>query len=362
MWYQRTPDVFVQNAGKGWESISLPFTSNVVTTSQKGVITHFYQGSDNDKGHEYWLRTPDQIDGTRIMFKSIGNGSGTAYNTTFLWDYYYSKNNKEENRPGRDANDDTYQDNYYKTQTTFSNYPYATAAQPYLIGFPSERYYEFDMSGNFVAQNTAVTGPAKLNKQTVTFVSAQDGNVTINVSDADYKNNMVRVGTSGYRFKPIYQARELEGPTTYLLNSKDTTVVRAEADTLYAAGTAFLNKDATGSKLTTVPFRAYVSSDPAAGKALTRGSATRANALYIGYIGSQDILDERAADGGLLIYGQDMNICVESTLDYETQVTIYTVAGKLLKQFTIQPATKVTVPVNNRGVYVVNHRKIAVTK
>jgi hypothetical protein len=57
-----------------------------------------------------------------------------------------------------------------------------------------------------------------------------------------------------------------------------------------------------------------------------------------------------------------MNICVESTLEYPTTVTISNVAGKILKQFTIQPGTKVTVPVNNRGVYIVNRHKIAVTK
>ena len=365
MWYQRTPDVFVQNAGTGWESISLPFTATTVTTNQKGVITHFYQGNNNDKGHEYWLRTPDRIDETnniiKVLFKSPASGTGSVDNTTFLWDYYYSKNHQETGKPGRDANDDTYQDDYYKTQTPFSNYPYATAAEPYLIGFPSERYYEFDLSGNFVAQNTAVTAPAKLDKQTVTFVSATDGTVRINVSDQDYENMTSIAGNSGtFNFKPIYQARQLDTESTYLLNDQAITVTGAQSGNVtYNAGTAFLKDGVAGSA--TVPFRAYISSNNTAGRVQTRG-ANLTNALYIGYAGNNDQLEDRASLGGLIIYSQDMNICVESTLDYETQVTIYTVAGKLLKRFNIKPATKVTVPVNNRGVYIVNRKKIAVTR
>ena len=61
MWYQRTPDRYV-NITKGWDAVSLPFTSQLVTTQQKGELTHFYGGSttvdDNGTkiGHEYWLR------------------------------------------------------------------------------------------------------------------------------------------------------------------------------------------------------------------------------------------------------------------------------------------------------------------
>ena len=91
-------------------------------------------------------------------------------------------------------------------------------------------------------------------------------------------------------------------------------------------------------------------------------SGTHATALYLGYLGDQDDLEEVATQSGLIIYTQDMNICVESTLEYPAEVTIMTVAGKALKQFTIQPATKVSVPVNSRGVYIVNRQKIAVTK
>ena len=386
MWYQRTPEVFVENAGTGWESVSLPFTSNVVTTTDKGWITHFYEGSS--KGHEYWLRTPLQIaaDGKTMDFQAIRkrNASNLAdvaysneeatvkYNNSFLWDYYYSKNSSQ------DKNTDSYTDYkaYYHydlndddTWTSYANYPLATKAHPYLIGFPSDRYYEFDMSGEFVAMNTASPAPEQLGKQTVTFVSDKDHDVLIGASDDDYEN-MIAVTNSGttYYFKPTYQARELDGQTTWLLNRNEVVITETddvtgdEVETArYAKGTAFVNDDATDSKLTTVPFRAYMSSSNVAGHAQTRGG-TRASALFIGYKGDPDQLEEHATQGGLLIYGDHMNICVESTLEYPTQITIMSVSGKTLKQFSIQPGTRVQVPVNNRGVYIVNHKKIAVTR
>ena len=355
IWYQRTPDVFVRNAGNGWESISLPFTAKRVTTSQKGWITHFYQGSKT--GHEYWLRTPDKMDetdatGKKVLFKSIakasaddianGNGADITYNNRFLSKYYYNKN------LGYDANSDTYHQEYYSSDVEYEKYPFAAATQPYLIGFPSERYYEFDMSGNFEPQNTAATAPDKLDRQTITFVSDwNNANVTINVTDDDYLTEATVEGAN-YKFKPTYQVQVLPGANTYLMNDD---------------GTAFLN-DIVNSTVETVPFRAYFTT-PSSSHAQTRSAITRsavANALYIGYAGDQDDLEDVASHGGLFIYGQDMSIYIESSLDYETHVTITTVAGKTLKQFTIQPGAKVQVPVNSRGVYIVNHKKIAVTK
>lgn len=339
MWYQRQPEVYVQNAGSGWESVSLPFTAQNVVTSQKGIITHFYNGGNSGESHEYWLRTPDRIDSqdaAKILFKAVGNGTGTASSTTFLWDYYYNKNSR------KDKNDDTYQQ-YYNTVKTYNNYPYAAAAQPYLIGFPGDRYYEFDLSGQFIAQNTATTAPAQLDKQTITFVSGS--NEVIGVSDTDYETAVAVQGGS-YLFKPTYQTKQLDGPTTWLLNS--------------TTGTVFQNNDDATSKVSTVPFRAYIAAT--SGNNAPRRSAARAATLSLGYVGDQDNLEEKALESGLTIYSQDMNIYVESTLEYPAQITVTTAAGKQIRQFTIQPGSKVQIPVSSRGVYIVNHQKIAVTK
>ena len=166
MWYQRTPDLYVDKAN-GWDIVSLPFTAELVTTHQKGEITHFYSGSrkvvgesDVMIGNEYWLREYEggALDPNDVtVFKSTFNypdalGADKNVGNTFLWDYYYSKNSRQ------DANTDAYQ-SYYESSRSYDQYPLLTAAKPYIIGFPGATYYEFDLSGEWTAKNTATTAP-----------------------------------------------------------------------------------------------------------------------------------------------------------------------------------------------------------
>lgn len=355
MWYQRTPDVFVQDAGTGWEGISLPFTAKTVTTSQKGWITHFYEGSN--VGHEYWLRTPDKIDDTdnsKILFKAIAKvtdteatagikGADIIYNNTFLWDYYYNNKNNGNGNGRKDKNGDTYQQ-YYSPDNdiTHDNYPFGQAAQPYLIGFPGSRYYEFDMSGTFTATTAAANTPVQLDKQIITFVSAEG--VEIGVSDLDYETEAT---VQGYKFKPTYQAhQQMDGQTTWIMD---------------AAGTKFQNTES--GTVATAPFRPYFIASATGSQ---RRTGTRAGAgttaLLIGYAGDEMPLDDIFVDRGLTIYSQEMSIWVESTLETPATVTVTTVGGSALGKFNIMPGTRIRIPVNNRGIYIVNSRKVAVTK
>ena len=333
MWYQRTPQRYVESTDAGWEAISLPFTAEYVTTQTKGELTHFYSGSNI--GHEYWLREFKSIDNTdnsaiKAMFSAPAastDGYDKVYGNTFLWDYYYKKNS------GNDANQDKYFQTYYSEGQEYEDYPMYAAGTPYLIGFPGSRYYEFDLSGHFQAQHTAGQ-PAKLDAQVMTFISPNAG-TTIGVTDEEYADKSVTA--DGYVYKPNYKT---ETVSAYMLNNTGNSFVSA-------------------TDVQTVPFRAYMT---AASSPAPKRAGTRADVLYIGYTGDVDNLEETAVDRGLNIYGEDMNIVVESTLEYEAKVTVTNVAGKVLKQFTIQPGTKVTVPVNNRGVYIVNRKKVAVAK
>ena len=155
MWYQRTPDKdkYVKidsESGKsmGWDDICLPFSVDLVTTQQKGEITHFYSGST--KGHEYWLRELTNIQSgdpvalgtfTYPLADNSEGAEGKNYSNTFLYDYYYSRSSFD------DVNQDDYQRNYYSGAHDYGDYPRSVADKPYLIGFPSAYYYEFDLSG-----------------------------------------------------------------------------------------------------------------------------------------------------------------------------------------------------------------------
>ena len=119
---------------------------------------------------------PTKSDGA-VMQKTTDYSA--AVTNTFLWDYYY---NATSGHNHKDYNKDTYQE-YYKEARQYADYPMLKATTPYLIGFPGKTYFEFDLSGTFSATTTASPNPAKLDKQTISFVSPK--NISIGVSDDD---------------------------------------------------------------------------------------------------------------------------------------------------------------------------------
>ena len=331
MWYQRTPDLFV-NLTKGWETVSLPFTAELVTTQQKGEITHFYSGSravvENGAkvGHEYWLREykgkKEETDNTVIAYFNYPEASGDTktVDNTFLWDYYYYKNSRQ------DANSDTYQQ-YYETSRDLTSYPLLATANPYIIGFPGKTYYEFDLSGEWTPLNTAVTAPAKLEKQTISFVSKPK--ITIGVSDDELDADPV----DGYKFMPNYMSKKVEG---YLMNTD---------------GNSF-NK--TTEPTAAVPFRPYF-------VAVTPGSGTRTvEQIIFGQsdtpIGVEEHGDPRKEEinGGLRIWTKKDKIFVESTLSFTEDVRVVSAAGITVAAFDVEPGQTVEVQADFSGLYIVH--------
>ena len=332
MWYQRMPDLYVDLA-KGWEAVSLPFTAELVTTQQKGEITHFYSGSrsidENDTkiGHEYWLReykggALDTNDAT--VFKTTFNypkkdGDTKNVGNTFLWDYYYSKNSQQ------DANTDIYQ-TYYQEARELLQYPLLATAKPYIIGFPGKTYYEFDLSGEWTAKNTATTAPAQLSKQAISFVSVP--NITIGVSD----DELEAVSQDNYSFVPNYMSQKVDG---YLMNGE---------------GNSF-DKTPDGG-LATVPFRPYFVAAPA------NGAPRRAAAESIvfdrtdsSFAIGDDPSDELA--GELRFSVKPRKLVTSSTLRKSADVQIYSTSGVVISSFTIQPGETVETDINTSGVYIV---------
>ncbi len=334
MWYQRMPDLYV-DLTKGWEAVSLPFTAELVTTQQKGEITHFYSGSrtiDGSEakiGHEYWLREYiGEKDGTTVtngIFTAAFNypdaaGSDKQVDNTFLWDYYYSLNGR------LDANTDTYQ-TYYQTGRNLASYPLLATAKPYIIGFPGKTYYEFDLSGEWTAKNTAATAPAQLSKQAISFVS--EPGITIAVSD----NELNAVSANSYNFMPNYMSKKVDG---YLMN---------------ATGSSF-DKTPDGG-LATVPFRPYFVAAPAQNGAPRRAAAEsivfdRTDSSFA--IGD-DPSDELA--GELTFSTKPRKLITTSSLRQPADVRIYNVSGVAISTFTIQPGETIETDITVSGVYII---------
>jgi hypothetical protein len=135
---------------------------------------------------------------------------------------------------------------------------------------------------------------------------------------------------NGYQFAGTYQAKDING---YLMN---------------ADGSAF---DAANST-TTVPFRGYLI------KSGNNGSAPRR--ILIGNATEEEEPIEDITNRGLTIYGKKDAIYIESTLEYETTVTIYSLSGQVISRVNVKPMTREVVTVPSRGVYITNKRKVAV--
>ena len=332
MWYQRNPDRYV-SLSDGWETVSLPFTAELVTTHQKGEITHFYSGSrsidENGTkiGHEYWLREYQGIGAapsgspagvlTATFNYPTATGDNKVVDNTFLWDYYYSANNRE------DGNRDTYQ-RYYETSRSLASYPLQAAGVPYIIGFPGKTYYEFDLSGEWTAKNTANPAPVRLEKQMITFASKPG--ITIGVSD----DEVTGVTKNGYTFKSNYGSKPVTG---YLLNT---------------TGNSF---DVTTTATASVPFRPYFVAAPSGSRqAASQILFDSADSFFA--IGDNDPSKEEIT-GELVFFTKHHQIGVTSSLREAADVHIYNMSGHVITSFTVLPGETVERDVPISAVYIV---------
>ena len=422
MWYQRLPENYIVpewsddatpvRTTRGWEGVSLPFTAELVTTDQKGEITHFYDGSDESKngtetkvGHEYWLRQYRDITGktgddaveARFTYPKKSDGAFMDKTRTnhFLWDYYYYMSWRTDEDKQHDYHKDDYQE-YYRYDRTYDDYALLTAATPYIIGFPGDTYYEFDLSGGFFASTTADPNPARLEPQTITFASNKG--TTVGVSFGELSGGVTE---NGYTFKPSYLNEEMPAGT-YVLNSLgnaysalsdepetysfDDGATYPTAEDFEAAGTLYTEKDITkvatswtdGTtyyKVTSVTpsanetnkvtpqqyaFRPYFKAAGAGVKEYKNLARSIVFSRMGASLSNEDEAEpEEYLDGKLWIYSRQGTIIVKSGLNEETTVRIVNAGGALIRVFTIQPGETVTTRVQ-RGVYIVNTRKITV--
>ena len=410
MWYQRIPaDKDYVDFTKGWQGISIPFTAELVTTNQKGEITHFYGGSyesyngtKTKRGHEYWLREYKKIEesGDPTVAKATFNypsatGTGKTVTNTFLWDYYY-QNTDYHNQ--RDMNADTYEQDrhYYENSRSYSGYSKLASATPYILGLPGETYYEFDLSGNFRAQNTAVNIP-QLGKQIITFAS--DKGAHIGVSDDEMAGVTVKYNNTNYTFKTSYMNETLSNGD-FVMNTEGSAYVKLDntsAGKYHTIGSTYddaaafnaakpLYTDEYGTEpaeswanKTTMYYKRqsatpydhneehHVTPSSTAFRPYFTAAAVSGNGSRsfftkkIIFGGTDNDLregPETVLDGSLEIYTRGYNIVTTSHMKEATVISIITAAGATFANYVLQPGETIETTVPNTGVYVVNKKKV----
>ncbi len=348
MWYQRKPDDtrYATDMKNGWDDVCLPFAVEMVTTQTKGEITHFYNSDDDKVSHEYWLREfsgnvdEDEDDENTVYAKLIlptppkESPGKKKYKNTFLYDYYYSKDEFQ------DKNKDLYQKTYYSTPHEYTDYAYQNAGKPYIVGFPGKTYYEFDLSGQWTPANRIDDGQiSSPGAQYITFVGPAGGTVTKSDNEAEIAH---AVSGGGYDFVPTYLAKEYdatsEGGSYYEMNT---------------LGTAF--DIVTKSVFKSVPFRPFFRATPSSGaKEVTRSIVFGMDDKEI----EENPFDDRKGvdeTNSMKIYVRGHKLVIEST--YDATLNVYYINGQFVRKVDVKEGTN-TYDGFRPGFYIVGNKKV----
>lgn len=353
-WYVRKPMYYAEDATGAWEGICLPFTAQKVKASLNGEITHFYGTPTEDElanpatnthtlHHEYWLRgltgvnetektaTFQRPDTTGLFMNESANAA--------KWNYQFSNSFF-----GNTYKDWAYRwdaDSYYANNHEYQDYIPLTAGVPYIVRFPGERYYEFDLSNKFY--NSILN--KKEDPQTITFHAygsaseePQKKAIVIPIT-ADMKTI-----SNGYAHRGTFAAKEVANGGIYALNTE---------------GTAFSN---TATSQTVMPFRTYLTTEST--NAGTRSSEVPSVIRISETTGIDRIEpeingnDDTPAGESLFIRPIGAHrVRIEST--YSTQLQVFSITGQLYRILDVRPGTA-TYSGFPDGIYIFGNRKIMV--
>ena len=385
-WYVRKPQQYANDNTGAWEGICLPFTVHKVVASINGEITHFYGTPTADElsnpatnthtlHHEYWLRGLTTVgkNGTDIaatfqrpgltsdgLFMpkaessgstsagssspsagsgstSTGSGSpslseGVSYTfaTPFFIDTYESR------LYNKDANP------YYAAPHTYSNYPLLTSEVPYIVRFPGDGYYEFDLSSKFYNDILGKSEP----EQTVAFnaygyenMETSYGSITIPVT------KQMATTKDGYTHCGTFAAKDIKKDAIYSMNDK---------------GNAFISETSTATSI--MPFRTYMTAKTTKAKALSYAPSMIkiAESTGIDKITPEiGVADKDDATGSYLIVRPINNNKVRIESNISTTIYVYTITGQLYRILDVIPGNSVYSGFQ-QGAYIFGKAKIMV--
>ena len=356
-WYVRKPMLYAEKTTGAWEGISLPFTVQKAEASLNGEITHFYGTPTEDElanpatnthtlHHEYWLRGLTGVDETAktATFQRPGKTAGLFISETAnaaIWNYQFSNsffvNTYKDLAYRWDA------DSYYANNHEYKDYIPLAAGVPYIVRFPGERYYEFDLSSKFY--NSLLN--KKKDPQTITFHAyglaseePQKKAIVIPIT-ADMKT--VSNGND-YAHRGTFAAKEVANGGIYALNTE---------------GTAFCN---TATSLIVMPFRTYLTTEST--NAGTRSSAVPSVIRISETTGIDRIEpeingnDDTPAGESLFIRPIGAHrVRIEST--YSTQLQVFSTTGQLYRILDVRPGTA-TYSGFPDGIYIFGKAKVLV--
>ena len=352
-WYVRKPMLYAEKTTGAWEGISLPFTVQKAEASLNGEITHFYGTPTEDElanpatnthtlHHEYWLRGLTGVDETAktATFQRPGKTAELFIPKTAnaaKWNYQFSNsffvNTYKDLAYRWDA------DSYYANNHEYKDYIPLAAGVPYIVRFPGERYYEFDLSSKFY--NSLLN--KKEDPQTITFHAyankePQKSAIVIPIT-ADMKTV-----SNGYAHRGTFAAKEVANGGIYALNTE---------------GTAFSN---TATSQIVMPFRTYLTKEST--NAGVRSSAV-SSVIRISETTGIDRIEPEINGNDDTPAGESLyirpigahRVRIEST--YATQLQVFSTTGQLYRILDVRPGTA-TYSGFPDGIYIFGKAKVLV--
>lgn len=358
-WYVRKPLYYAENTTGAWEGICLPFTVQKAEASINGEITHFY--GTEDLRHEYWLRGLTEVKAANTVnaanateksaiFQRPGDGlfhvanaetQKYEFHNTFFVDTYKAWSYNEE------------KNSYYNEPHTYSGYLPLTAGIPYVVRFPGERYYEFDLSSKFY--NSLLNKKAAA--QTITFHAYGEADEASKKAIViPITQNMGTENISGFSHRGTFAAQQV-GNGTLGMNDNGSAFVSASGSALASTSGSAL------SHTTVMPFRTYMA--PASQQARVR-STDETKVIRISETTGIDRIEPEANDNDedtpageyLLIRPIGAHrVSIEST--YATQLKVFSTTGQLHRILDVQPGTA-TYSGFPDGIYIFGKAKVLV--
>lgn len=371
-WYVRKPQQYANDNTGAWEGICLPFTVHKVVASINGEITHFYGIPTADEisnpatnthtlHHEYWLRGLTTVgkNGTDIaatfqrpgltsdgLFMPIAESSGSTsagsgstslsegvsytFATPFFIDTYESRLYNKKANP------------YYAKKHIYRNYPLLTSEVPYIVRFPGEGYYEFDLSSKFYNDILGKSEP----EQTVAFnaygyenMETPYGSITIPVTE------QMATTKDGYSHCGTFAATDIKKDAIYGMNDK---------------GNAFISESTTATSV--MPFRTYMTAKTTKAKAMSYAPymIKIAESTGIDKITPEiGVADKDEATGSYLIVRPLNKNKVRIESNISTTIYVYTITGQLYRILDVIPGNSVYSGFQ-QGAYIFGKTKIMV--
>lgn len=351
-WYVRKPMLYAENTTGAWEGISLPFTVQKAEASLNGEITHFYGTPTEDElanpatnthtlHHEYWLRGLTGVNETEktATFQRPGTGTGlfniagnttsmdyTFHNTFFVDTYGKWLYNNVENP-------------YYGETQTLTGYLPLLAGVPYIVRFPGERYYEFDLSSKFY--NSILN--KKEDPQTITFHAYANKEPQNSAIIIPITKDMKTV-SDGYAHRGTFAAKKVANGDIYAINTEGTEFCNTATSQIVMSFRTYLTTESTnaGARSSAVPSVIRISEttgiDRIEPEINGNDDTPAGESLFIRPIGAH-------------------RVRIEST--YATQLKVFSTTGQLYRILDVRPGTA-TYSGFPDGIYIFGKAKVLV--